>query len=243
MQWQVLTHSEHTNTVVSVTCGGTCGAGCSPSSGGTSGTFSDGSGDSDYGNNEDCWWLISAPGGDISVSFSSFDTESGYDYVSIYRCDTATCDDSSERILREAGTLSPSNVYSSSTGFLKVTFTSDHNTARSGFTAEWSVQGELWTCHSMSCLSAVPECSTYTKHLITAEFRHRNIPFKHVRSDRISSPISNTHPLDVRAARTHELAFMIEAHVLCVCACLGMLAIILKRMFCFCTCLSMLTRA
>ena len=131
-----------TDTVVSVTCGGTCGAGCSPSSGETSGTFSDGSGNSNYDNNEDCWWLISAPGGDISVSFSSFDTESGYDYVSIYRCDTATCDDSSERILREAGTLSPSNVYSSSTGFLKVTFTSDSTTARSGFTAEWSVQGE-----------------------------------------------------------------------------------------------------
>jgi hypothetical protein len=146
----------------SVTCGGTCGAGCSPSSEGTSGTFSDGSGNSNYGNNEDCWWLISAPiisasFSDISVSFSSFDTESGYDYVSIYRCDTATCDGSSERILRQAGTLSPSNVYSSSTGFLKVTFTSDSVNHRSGFTAEWSVvQGELWTCNSMSCLSAVP---------------------------------------------------------------------------------------
>ena len=155
MQWQVLTHSEHTDTENSVTCGGTCGAGCSPSSGGTSGTFSDGSGNSNYGNNEDCWWLISAPGGDISVSFSSFDTESPFDYVSFDRCDTATCE-STERILREAGTLSPSNVYSSSTGFLKVTFTSDSSTTRSGFTAEWSVQGELWTCHSMSCMSAVP---------------------------------------------------------------------------------------
>ena len=128
----------NTDTVVSVTCGGTCGAGCSPSSGEPSGTFSDGSGNSNYDNNEDCWWLISAPGGDISVSFSSFDTESGYDYVSIYRCDTATCDDSSE-ILRQAGTLSPSNVYSSSTGFLKVTFTSDGSVTRSGFTGTWSV--------------------------------------------------------------------------------------------------------
>ena len=175
MQWQVLTHSEHTDTVVSVTCGGTCGAGCSPSSEGTSGTFSDGSGDSDYGNNEDCWWLISAPGEDISVSFSSFDTESGYDYVSIDRCDTAACE-STERIGRLSGSsVSSSNVYSSSTGFLKVTFTSNSWGPRSGFTAEWSVQGELWTCHSMSCLSAVPECSTYTKHLITAEFQYRNI--------------------------------------------------------------------
>ena len=141
---------------ISVTCGGTCGADCSPSSGSISGTFSDGSGNSTYGFNEDCWWLISAPD-NISVSFSSFDTESCCDYVSIYRCDTATCDDSSERILREAGTLSPSNVYSSSTGFLKVTFTSDGSNTRSGFTAAWSVvQGELWTCNSMSCLSDVP---------------------------------------------------------------------------------------
>ena len=108
------------------------------------GIFSDGSGN--YGNNENCWWLIES-GSEISVSFSSFDTESGYDYVSVYRCDTAACG-SSQRILRHSGSLSSSNVYSSSTGFLKVTFTSDGSVTQSGFTGTWSVsQTGASFCH------------------------------------------------------------------------------------------------
>ena len=87
-----------------VTCGGSCGDGCAPTSGAISGTFSDGSGN--YGNNENCWWLIEAPGAEISVSFSSFDTESCCDHVSIYRCATAECA-SSPRILRHAGSQVP----------------------------------------------------------------------------------------------------------------------------------------
>ena len=42
-----------------VTCGGSCSEGCSPSSGHMDGVFSDGTGN--YGNREDCWWLIAAP--------------------------------------------------------------------------------------------------------------------------------------------------------------------------------------
>ena len=118
----------------SMTCGGTCVEDC-PSS---SRTFSDGSGDDDYEDNADCWWLIEAPGAEISVSFSSFETESDYDYVSIFRCVTAACE-STERIARLSGTLSASTVYSSTTGFLKVTFTSDSSATRAGFTGTWDV--------------------------------------------------------------------------------------------------------
>jgi hypothetical protein len=140
-----------------MTCGGTCVGGC-PSS---SRTFSDGSGDDNYEDNADCWWLIEAPGAEISVSFSSFETESGYDYVSIFRCVTAACE-STERIARLSGTLSASTVYSSTTGFLKVTFTSDATAPRAGFTGTWAArsQGEAWTCNSMPCVSCLTKCST-----------------------------------------------------------------------------------
>jgi len=64
------------------------------------------------------------------VSFERFSTQSNYDYVSIYTCN---CEEPSQRILRNSGSLSPSNVYRSTTGFLKVTFTSNAYTTNSGF--------------------------------------------------------------------------------------------------------------
>ena len=79
------------------------------------------------------------------MSFSFFSTESGYDYVSIYTCD---CESSSQRILRQSGSLSSSNMYSSTTGFLKVTFTSDGGVTYSGFTGEWSLSGTSDECSS-----------------------------------------------------------------------------------------------
>ena len=117
-----------------MTCGGSCGGGCSPSSGATSGTISDGSGS--YNNNEDCWWLIAAPGAEISVRFSSFNTESGYDYVKIY---TSSSEDASDRIASLSGSGS-SSTYSSSTGYLRVTFTSDDIIYGNGFYGTW------WAC-------------------------------------------------------------------------------------------------
>jgi hypothetical protein len=106
--------------------------------GATSGTISDGAGD--YANNANCWWLLAAsPGVEIRISFPSFNTEYGYDYVTIYQCSSASCSPQTE-ILRQSGSLnlSASNVYTSTTGFLKVTFTSDGSSTGSGFTGTWS---------------------------------------------------------------------------------------------------------
>ena len=74
------------------------------------GTFSDGNGD--YEDNEDCWWLIEAPGSAIiTVSFSSFNTEYGADYVKIYRCDTVACEsDSTELIASLSGSSWDSSI-------------------------------------------------------------------------------------------------------------------------------------
>ena len=141
-----------------MTCGGSCGGGCSPSSGAMSGTFSDGSGS--YGNNENCWWLIAAQAGaEIRVSFSSFSTESGYDYLSIYTCN---CESSSQRILRHWGSLSSSNVYSSSTGFLLVTFTSDYQCTMGGSTGTWSSSSVLASVESDATECADCSAGTYS---------------------------------------------------------------------------------
>ena len=136
---------------VTVTCGGSCGDGCTPSSGTTSGTFSDGP--SDYSNNENCWWLMTASTGtDMRVSFPAFNTESGYDFVSVFRCSEASCS-SPEQVMRQSGSLSSSNVYNSVTGFLKVTFTSDGSVTGGGFTGTWSTGSVASTLGATTCLA------------------------------------------------------------------------------------------
>lgn len=118
-----------------MTCGGSCG--CSIPFWGASGSISDGSGS--YSNGENCWWLIdSGDDRDISVSFQSFSTESYHDQVRIYECDTQACS-SPRQILSHSGSSRPTGVYTSATGVLKVTFTSDGSSTSSGFTATWTV--------------------------------------------------------------------------------------------------------
>ena len=134
-----LTSFTATAPTATLTCGGlNCGLGCTPSSDVTSGNISDGTGN--YANNADCWWLLAtSPGVEIQISFPSFDTESGFDYVTIYQCISASCSLQTQ-ILRQSGFLSASNVYTSTTGFLKVTFTSDGSVVRSGFIGTWSLK-------------------------------------------------------------------------------------------------------
>lgn len=115
-----------------MTCGGSCG--CSSLFWGASGSLSSGS----YSNSENCWWLVQATGSSISVSFQSFRTESCCDKVRIYQCDTAACSQP-QLISTHSGSSPPPGVYTSSTGVLKVTFTSDSSVTDSGFTATWTL--------------------------------------------------------------------------------------------------------
>jgi hypothetical protein len=127
-------------TTATVTCSGDCV--CQPSTGTSSGTISDGPGD--YANNANCMWLI-ASSDSISLSFSSLDTESiddmnrpCCDFVTINRCTSpSSCD---ERVARLSGSsVSQSAIYTSSTGYMQVVFTSDYSVVRSGFVASWFV--------------------------------------------------------------------------------------------------------
>ncbi|MDR2834683.1 MAG: hypothetical protein LBV69_00580 [Bacteroidales bacterium] len=50
-----------------------------------SGTFTDGSGSNNYANNTNCSWLIQpSNASSITLSFSAFNTETGYDGVIVY---------------------------------------------------------------------------------------------------------------------------------------------------------------
>jgi len=52
---------------------------------GSSGIFGDGSGTKYYNNNSDCHWLISPTNAEyITITFNSFDIETGYDWLKIY---------------------------------------------------------------------------------------------------------------------------------------------------------------
>ncbi|MBK8557789.1 MAG: PKD domain-containing protein [Lewinellaceae bacterium] len=63
--------------------GGTCNGNTVLSS--CSGSINDGSGNADYSANLYCSWLISPPGAStVTLNFSSFNTESGFDFVRIY---------------------------------------------------------------------------------------------------------------------------------------------------------------
>jgi hypothetical protein len=60
----------------------------------TSGSFSDGSGTSNYPNGADCRWIIAAPNqaASVKLTFSSFDTEEGYDFVTLSSCTSIACE-------------------------------------------------------------------------------------------------------------------------------------------------------
>ena len=122
-----------------------CQAACSPPppSGGCvgnitlstcSGSLSDGSGTQLYASNLNCSWLISPSGaGSITLNFTSFDTESNYDFVRVYNGANA----SAPLIGTYSGSSNPGTVTANS-GRMFVTFTTDGDTQGQGWTATYT---------------------------------------------------------------------------------------------------------
>ena len=99
---------------------------------GIKGVFSDG--DGDYESRSHCEWLVSATT-EISLRFTEFSTESGYDFVTIYRCSSVNCTDE-HKIARLSGqSVSAGTSYTSSSGWMKVVFKSDDIENGPGFKA------------------------------------------------------------------------------------------------------------
>lgn len=113
-----------------------------------SGTFSDGSGVGNYGNNQLCYWYIAPPcAKTVTLSFSSFNTELNFDGVIVY-------DDISEtnQIGVYSGSSIPSSV-TSYTGEMLVIFVSDYSNTRAGFTANYTSTGSAH-CSGVTTLNS-----------------------------------------------------------------------------------------
>jgi len=103
------------------------------------GTFNDGSGGSNYGNNQQCYWFISPPcASSVTLSFSQFNTEQNYDGIVVYSDLAGT-----NQLAVFTGTTIPSSI-TSNTGIMLVVFVSDYSTSLQGFTANYTSTGSAY---------------------------------------------------------------------------------------------------
>lgn len=101
------------------------------------GSFTDGSGSNNYGNNQLCYWLIAPPcASSVTLSFSQFNTEAGYDGVIVFNGNNT----SAPVLLNTSGTTLPPNVTATS-GEMLVVFVSDYAVRMQGFTASYISTG------------------------------------------------------------------------------------------------------
>ena len=108
----------------------------SSSSSNATDTLTDSGGSSGkYSNNESCDFLIQPSGaGTITLIFSAFQLENGYDFLTIYDGST----DSAPKLANKlTGNSTPENVTSSG-GTMLVRFTSDSSQKKHGFVASWT---------------------------------------------------------------------------------------------------------
>lgn len=104
------------------------------------GSFNDGSGGSNYGNNQQCYWFISPPcASSVTLSFSAFNTEANYDGIIVYN----GWDNNATQLAVYSGTSIPSSV-TSNTGKMLVVFVSDYSTSMQGFSANYSSTGSAY---------------------------------------------------------------------------------------------------
>ena len=123
--------------MATVACSGSCS--CPSPAAARSGSITDGSGS--YSNGADCSWVIHSVGSSISISFSQFETESSSDRVVIYSCSSSdgatSCESSSELASLSGSSISSSLSWTSTTGYMRVRFTSDSSGTYAGFVGNW----------------------------------------------------------------------------------------------------------
>jgi len=104
------------------------------------GSFNDASGTGNYGNNQFCYWHIAPPcANSVTLSFSQFNTENGYDGVMVYDGG----DLNAPLILNTSGTTIPGAVTSSG-GEMLVVFLSDFSGRFPGFAASYTSSGSAY---------------------------------------------------------------------------------------------------
>lgn len=117
----------------------------------SSGTFSDGSGTVNYGDNSSCKWVIAPAGAtQVSIDFTTFDTEATFDKVYVYDGP----DDTAPLLATWWGnTLPPTITTSTGIGAMCVKFTSDATTTLGGWTAKYNATIVTPTCSGVTLLT------------------------------------------------------------------------------------------
>ena len=89
-----------------------------------------------YGSSESMSGIISASA-PVTLSFTAFETESGYDKVTLSSCPSTSCSSTLVLLDHYSGSTIPSPV-TSSTGIMLIQWQSDGSGTRSGWSAVWS---------------------------------------------------------------------------------------------------------
>ena len=117
----------------------------------SSGTFTDGSGSANYGNNSSCKWVIAPAGAtQISINFSAFDTEATYDIVTVY-----DGPDDTYPVLATwwGNTLPPTISTTAGVGAMCVKFTSDATDTFGGWSANYTSVMSTPACGGLTMLT------------------------------------------------------------------------------------------
>jgi hypothetical protein len=115
-------------------CGSNCGLLTA-----SSGRLSDGSGSSNYAKDARCEWMIASINHSvITLQFDKFSTQPFSDVVQVFQCSDLSC--SQQQLLAELSGMYPSiQSMTSTTGYMKVVFTTDDASEYDGFTASWNM--------------------------------------------------------------------------------------------------------
>lgn len=116
----------------------------------STGTISDGSGNANYNNNTSCKWVIAPPGANqVTLNFTTFDTEANFDVVTVYDGP----DDTSPVLATWWGSTLPPTINSTG-GALCIKFVSDGTLALQGWAANYTSTGSTPSCSGGSILAA-----------------------------------------------------------------------------------------
>ncbi|WP_106794594.1 CUB domain-containing protein [Aquimarina sp. Aq78] len=130
------------NTTTSAAAADPCNGGATLTA--NSGNFEDGSGAQNYANNRNCTWLIKpGNGGTVTLNFDSYNTESNYDFVTVYDGENANA----TQLGRFSGAAVPNQIVSTGNAMF-VRFTSDGSVTATG-----------WAARYTSTVQGVPTCN------------------------------------------------------------------------------------
>ena len=117
----------------------------------SSGTLTDGSGSANYDNNSSCKWVIAPAGAtQISLNFTTLNTEASYDFVRVYNGP----DDTFPLLGTYSGSTLPSSISTTAgVGAMCIKFTSDTSNTFSGWSANYTSVVSIPTCNGFTALT------------------------------------------------------------------------------------------